>query len=140
MIIADVKGAFDNIWREALWAKLLDAHQVLDDVKRIATLYEGFCAMIREPDFETEIMEWILGLPQGGPRSGDGFTFFTSDLPEEFLAEDIGTTLFGIFICVAIFLDDHMIPCRCPRRCRERCRSCMSTGSAGRWSGPCPRK
>ena len=109
-IIADVKGAYDNVWREALWAKLLDAHKIKADVKRVVALYEDFLTVIREPDFETEVMTSVLGVPQGAPRSGDLYCFFTADLPEELSLGGCGLTLFGIFICVAILLDDHMIP------------------------------
>ena len=67
-IIADVTGAYDNVWREALWAKMLDAHKITADVKRVEALYREFLTMIREPDFETMIMEAVLGIPQGGPE------------------------------------------------------------------------
>ena len=38
--------------------------------------------------------EDILGLPQGGPRSGDLFCFFTSDLPEEIQQAGAGADLY----------------------------------------------
>ena len=113
-IVADVLGAYDNIWREATWAKLLDAHKVVIEVKRVAVLYEKFLSIIREADFETEVIAAFLGIPQGGPRSGDIFCFSTSDLPDELRAEGLGTSLFGVFICMTIFLDDHLIPLRHP--------------------------
>ena len=93
-----------------MWAKLLDAHKITADVKRVVALYEDFLTVIREPDFETEIMTAVLGIPQGAPRSGDWFCFFTSDIPDELRLGGNGVELFGIFICVAILLDDHMIP------------------------------
>ena len=52
----------------------------------------------------------ILGLPQRGPRSGDSYCFFTSDLPAELKSSGAGMKVFEIFLVCAIFLDDKMIP------------------------------
>ena len=98
-IIADVKGAYENVWREALWAKLLDAHKIAADVKRVEAMYREFLTLIREPGFESSVMEAVLGLPQGRPRSGDLFCFFTSDIPEELKSGGCGAELFGVFLC-----------------------------------------
>ena len=76
ILFADVKGAYDNLWKEALWAKLLDAHPSLIDVRRIAAMCEHFVSQIKEPSFTSEIHSAFIGVPQGGPESGNLFCFF----------------------------------------------------------------
>ena len=113
IIISDVLKAYDLVWRRALWAKLADAHPSLQDVKAVEALYRNYVALINDPDYRSEIIAAVLGLPQGGPRSGDCFCFFTSDLPEELKASGAGVLLFEVFLVCAIIMDDYMIPVFC---------------------------
>lgn len=110
ILIADVKSAYDNTWREGLWAMCANAHSSVLDVKRIRALYESYAAQIMEPEFRSKVIRDIIGLPQGGPRSGDLFCFFTSELPDEIKTAGAGCDLFGVFLICLIFLDDFLIP------------------------------
>ena len=73
IVIADVLAAYDNVWRQALWAKMLDAHKIVMDVKRVAAMYEKFLSFIREAGFESGVVEAFLGLPQEDPEVGTSF-------------------------------------------------------------------
>ena len=81
ILIADVKEAYDNVWRDALWAKLATAHDNSTEVNRARALYLHMDAQIVENDFASDTVELKQGIPQGGPRSGKLFAFNNSDLP-----------------------------------------------------------
>ena len=81
-------GAYDNVWREALFAKLAAKHPDLLQVKQIVALYEK--------------MHSIIG-------KGHLFTFFISDLPDDLRKSNAGVELFGLLM-VLIFMDDVAIP------------------------------
>jgi hypothetical protein len=110
ILFADVKAAYDNLWKEAVWAKLADAHPALIDSKRVAALYEHFRSYIDEPDFRSQVVESVIGVPQGGPRSGDVFCFFTSDLPEELKTNGVGVEVLTLFLVCLVYLDDWTLP------------------------------
>lgn len=110
ILFADVKKAYDKLWREALWAKLLAAHPSLIDVKRIKALYKHFVAKIAEPSFVSEVIHFFLGVPQGGPRSGDLFCFFTSDLVSDLKSAGLGAEVFETFLVCLVYMDDWMLP------------------------------
>ena len=91
IIVADVKGAYDNLWMRALWAKLADDEKTsLRDVKRARALYAQMPAQIHDADFQGPIVFSKQGLPQGGPRSGNLFCYFGSDLPDQLKAAGAG--------------------------------------------------
>ena len=90
-VISDIKGAYDNVWRDGAWAKMADSHvaassdphDALIDVKRIKAQYENVKLQVVEPHYRSEIYSFQKGLPQGGPKSGDIHGGFTSDLTED---------------------------------------------------------
>ena len=106
-IFADVRGAYDNLWREAAWAKLLDSHPNSLNVKRVAALYKHFICKI--PELNSSLIESRTGIPQGGPRSGDIFCFFTSDLPDELRSLDAGILILALYITCLVYMDDWVI-------------------------------
>ena len=107
VVFADVQGAYDNLWKEATWAKLLDSHPDPLDVKRAAALYKHFVCKI--PELNNGLIDSLTGVPQGGPRSGDIFCFFTSDLPEELRSLDAGIVVLTFYIACLVYMDDWVI-------------------------------
>jgi hypothetical protein len=110
VIIADAKEAFDNVWRDALWAKLSVTHKCTDDIRSARALYEHMDAQIVEDNFKSDIIELCQGVPQGGPRSGKLFALFNSDVPDMLRNVGAGTAIGEVDITCAIFMDDSMIP------------------------------
>jgi hypothetical protein len=90
-------GAYDNVWRNAAWAKMVDAHETKSgdpreavlDAKRIKALYNN------------------MGAQKVGIHGG-----FTSDLPEEIRGCGAGVNLGDVEIACLGFLDDYMTPSR----------------------------
>ncbi len=39
LVVADVKEAYDNVWRDALWAKLATSHNCMEEVRSARALY-----------------------------------------------------------------------------------------------------
>ena len=112
ILIADVKGAYPNLWRDAAWAKLANAHDNLADVKRLKALNARVAVKMVEHDFESDEVELKMGAPQGAPRSGDIFGTFNSDLPEELKTAGAGVKIKEEHITCVTFLDDTLIPAR----------------------------
>ena len=110
VVIVDAKEAYDNVWRDALWAKASTIHGCLEDVRRAMALYEHMDAQIVEDGFESTIVQLPQGVPQGGPRSGKLFGLFNSDLPEALRKAGAGTQIGEVDLTCATFLDDSMIP------------------------------
>ncbi len=56
-------GAYDNVWRNAAWAKMVDAHETKSgdpreavlDVKRIKALYNNMTIEILEPNYKSQV-------------------------------------------------------------------------------------
>ena len=110
ILIADAKEAYDMVWREGLWAKLVKTHARVEDVRRARAMYEHMGAQIVEENFASSIVSLLQGLPQGGPCSGKLFAFFNSDLPEELRNVGAGTVIGRTELTCSIYLDDSMIP------------------------------
>ena len=110
LLVADAKEAYDNVWRDALWAKLAEAHKCTEEVRSARALYEHMDAQIVEEDFLSDTVKLGQGFPQGGPRSGKLFAFFNSDLPEDLRSAGAGISVGDVDITCATYLDDSMVP------------------------------
>ena len=110
IVIADAQEAYDNVWRDALWAKAASAHVCTEEIRSARALYEHMDAQIVEDGYESAIVPLNQGIPQGGPRSGKLYGLYNSDLPDELRAVGAGTTIGEVDLTCAIFLDDSMIP------------------------------
>ena len=109
LLVADAKEAYDNVWRDALWAKLAEAHKCTEEVRSARALYEHMDAQIVEEDFLSDTVKLGQGFPQGGPRSGKLFAFFNSDLPEDLRSAGAGISVGDVDITCATYLDS-MVP------------------------------
>ena len=72
VVFTDAIGAYDHVWSEALFAKLATQHPDLADVKVAAELYTTMESYIIQGD-KSEVINAILGIPQGGTRSAKFF-------------------------------------------------------------------
>jgi hypothetical protein len=132
LLVADAKEAYDNVWRDALWAKLAEAHNCTEEVRSVRALYEHMDAQIVEEDFQSDIVKLGQGIPQGGPRSGKLFAFFNSDLPEELRSVGAGTSVGDVDITCATYLDDSLVPTHTEGVVREVLQTLEAYGD--RWS------
>ena len=132
ILIADAKEAYDNVWRDALWAKLSVIHKDTDDIKSARALYEHMDAQIVEDGFKSDTIELRQGVPQGGPRSGKLFAVFNSDVPSMLRNVGAGTAIGEVDITCAIFMDDSMIPAHSIETMREVLRAMENYGD--QWS------
>ena len=132
VVIVDAKEAYDNVWRDALWAKAASVHECTEEIRSARALYENMEAQIVEDDFESPIVQLHQGVPQGGPRSGKLFSLYNSDLPGELRHAGAGTTIGEVDLTCAIFLDDSMIPALTEQVTRGTLRTLEDYGD--RWS------
>ena len=73
-------------------------------------MYEHMDAQIVEDDFESDIVVLKQGIPQGGPRSGQLYALYNSDLPDDLRGAGAGAMIGEVNLTCAIYLDDSMIP------------------------------
>ena len=132
VVVVDAKEAYDNVWRDALWAKAASVHECTEEIRSARALYENMEAQIVEDDFESIIVQLKQGVPQGGPRSGKLFSLYNSDLPGELRKVGAGTTIGEVDLTCAIFLDDSMIPALTEQVTRRTLRTLEDYGD--RWS------
>lgn len=132
LAITDVKGAYPNLWREALWAKLADAHDNVCEVKQLRALNSSMSTQILEPGFTSREVKHKVGIPQGAPRSGDMFGFFNSDIPAELQQLGAGVAVRGVHTSCVSFLDDTCTPSRDHAVIRKVLQSLADYGD--RWS------
>ena len=114
LIFTDVDGAYDYVWREALFAKLLAAHPEIQDIKVIQNLYSKMRAHIQHGGYKSEAIISLLGVAQGDPLSAALYSFFTSDLPDAISKSAAGVTMFGLLITCMIYMDD-IVPVHTPQ-------------------------
>ena len=61
--------AYDNVWREALFAKLLASHPEIQDIKVLQKLYGQMHAYIQQGAYRSKLIISALGIAQGDPLS-----------------------------------------------------------------------
>jgi len=128
LVFGDVKHAFDNTWKEALWAKLKAKHPCIKDVQNIKAVYARFACKVKEGGYLSSLIEQMSGVPQGGPRSGDMFCFFTSDLSPDLEAAGAGLLVYDYLVVCIIFMDDFVAPCRSPVEVRSTLKALWKYG------------
>ena len=132
VVIVDAKEAYDNVWRDALWAEAASVHECTEEIRSARALYEHMEARIVEDDFESDIVQLSQGIPQGGPRSGKLYGLFNSDLPDALRSVGAGTVIGEVDLTCAIFLDDSMIPALSVQIARDILKTLEDYGD--RWS------
>ena len=73
-------------------------------------LYLHMDAQIDENGFTSDTVQLQQGIPQGGPRSGKLFAFFSSDLPPLLREAGAGTHIGDVEFTCSTYLDDTMTP------------------------------
>ena len=131
-VVADVKGAYPNLWRDGVWAKLADSHGNISEVKQLMAVFPRISQQIIEPGFSSNVVDMKAGFPQGAPRSGDIFGFYNSDIPSELRELGAGVSVRGVQVTCGTFLDDSWIPTREQHIVREVLQALASYGE--RWA------
>ena len=105
------------------------------EVRQARALYENMAAKIVEDGYESEIVEFAQGIPQGGPRSGKLFALYNSDLPDALRKVGAGTVVGEVEITCATFLDDSVVPTLSePWQRPVHTVPCSAEGTGGLWS------
>ena len=116
----DLKAAFDNIYRNALWFKLHKCGINLKIVNIIKNVYTNVKSCVRHCNSYSSFFDCAVGLRQGEVLSPLMFSLFIEDL-ELFLLDDInsGLTIEDITIILLLFADDMVIIGKTPNELQK---------------------
>jgi hypothetical protein len=114
LILLDIAKAFDTVWRDALWAKLIAQGHSLKHVAWLRALYNKLMTAVKSGNVVSRFVELLNGIGQGDTNSTPLHGAFLNDLPALLTTEGIGISLFNVFISILLFLDDVCIPCYSP--------------------------
>jgi hypothetical protein len=110
IILIDISKAFDSVWRDAIWVKLLSKGHEPKHVNWLKHLYMQLLTAVKGNDGNSDYVNLENGIGQGDPNSTDNYASFLADLPSE-LKRHKSIALFKILIPCLLFLDDVAIPC-----------------------------
>jgi hypothetical protein len=69
LVVADVKEAYDNVWRDALWAKLATSHNCMEEVRSArAVCTHGRANCARGRTLPVGRCDALPGHPPRGPE------------------------------------------------------------------------
>ena len=88
----DFRKAFDTVWREGLWTKLLKSEIKGKIFKVIYNMYDGIKSCVQCSGGQTEFFPCLTGVRQGENLSPFLFSIFLNDL-ETFFAQLDGLSL-----------------------------------------------
>jgi hypothetical protein len=103
IILVDISQAFDTLWKEGLWLKLLLKGVPLRTVAILAALYKGLSTRIKR---HHRGFTMDNGLPQGSANASFLYTTFINDIPELLRKDDIALHFLTLLVHCLIFLDD----------------------------------
>ena len=125
VLFSDISGAYDNVWREALWAKIRSklttdrARGCSIKVHHLKALYNKMRSYVRGLRSLSERIDCFKGVGQGSPNSGNLFCVFMSDLPDDLKKLIDPAELYGVLVSCLIFMDDIAIPLTTPDEVRQ---------------------
>jgi hypothetical protein len=128
IILVDIQKAFDTLWRDALWHKLLQQGHNKSSVAWLKSFYNKLITAVRAGDGISEYVQLLHGIGQGDPNSTKFYGAFLSDLPS-FLGG--GVQVCGVLITALLFLDDIAVPCSSQAQVRNKLRKLSDYGR--RW-------
>ena len=111
LVFTDAVGAYDKVWREALFAKLAVQHPHLIDVRMAAELYSRMESFIVHKGHTSQVITSTVGIPQGGTRSAENFCCFMADLPEFLRGSHASIEVCRTIFTVMMYMDDYVVPC-----------------------------
>ena len=95
-----------------------------------AELYTTMESYIIQGDYKSEVINAVLGIPQG-TRSAEFFCSFMADLPADLRAAHSPIVLFKVAVTCLMYMDDYMVPCSSPDHVRAVLRTLHAYGK--RW-------
>ena len=110
IILLDVSKAFDSVWRDAIWVKLLEKGHEAKHVLWLKSLYVQLLTAVKGNDGNSGFVNLENGIGQGDPNSTDNYASFLADLPSVLEVHN-GVKLFKLLIRCLLFLDDIAVPC-----------------------------
>ena len=105
----DFKAAFDTLWRDALFYKLLHKGIGGNFIDIIQAMYRNVYYCVKLPHGITPSFESTVGVKQGCVLSPILFNLFLSDLPDIFTHECDPVSLGNRFVSCLMFADDLVI-------------------------------
>ena len=81
LLCSDVDGAYDNVWRDALWAKLASRHGNVYDVKLLMTIYRKMLTKFRMEIIYRILLMRLSGYPKVDQIVANYFPYFSLTYP-----------------------------------------------------------
>ena len=123
VIFLDASKAFDKLWRNGLFFKLIN--NVPNDLWRILYKYYGISkANIKKDDKVSSLIVTSEGVKQGGKLSSFLFNYFINDLLKECLDLKIGAEIDGINLSIISYCDDIVIMAPSAGHCQRLIEIC----------------
>jgi hypothetical protein len=102
----DAIKAFDNLWRQALYLKMMDYGILLSPIILLKIYYDKLAGKIKINNIFSKLFRLMRGVKQGGVLSGALFNFFINDLIEECYQSGVGAVFIDIIVAILVFCDD----------------------------------
>lgn len=108
VVSLDASKAFDKLWREGLFYKLMD--KIPDIIWRSLYLYyQNSTGLVNIKSSKSDLFEIRQGVKQGGVLSPILFNFFINELLETCLEKNIGARLGNINVSILAYCDDLVL-------------------------------
>ena len=106
----DFKKAFDTVYRNGLWFKLLENGASTKIVKMLRKMYENVKCCVRANGDLTASFDSYTGVKQGEPLSPLLFLFFINDMHQALINDEIETfTVEEMRLFLLLFADDTVL-------------------------------
>ena len=106
----DFKKAFDLVYRNGIWQKLLNYNASTKIVKMLQAIYEKVQPCVRTEGNLSDSFESYSGVKQGEPLSPFLFILFINDMYENLVVNDGDAfTLNDLKIFILLFADDTVL-------------------------------
>ena len=106
VVLLDVTKAFDRVWREALWAKLLAQGHPPHVVAWLRAAYVRLRTAVKGDGSNSEFHSSSVGIGQGDVNSTNWFAIFLADFPAHLKRHGASFELLGLLLVCFLFLDD----------------------------------
>ena len=98
LVLLDIRKAFDTLWRNALWAKLIHRGGPLRVIAWLRAVYARVRTAVRSGHDISDLHDLTKGIGQGDTNSTDFYGIFLSDLPDIFRQAGVGTQILQLHI------------------------------------------